>query len=147
MARHGLWILAGTLLLSGCWTNGDKGQALSPELAPLAAGVAVFKEMQEMELNLEFVVPTSCTRVTPLDSYRLVLLRLDQGQKIPVVDQFVGSRTRKLRDPDLVQGGRYEAQIFHQDHPELKSKKSFMLNERTPWILLDVPCLDGLEKK
>lgn len=140
--RKGLW---GCLLLlaQGCWyAQDDQGNAtvLGPELVPIAVGVAVYKEAQDVELTLEFMVSSRCARITPLDSYRFSLKKLDDPPEI-LLEQFVSTRTRLIQHPQL-ERGRYEIRVFHQDRVGRTVKKNFSIQEKNPLVLVEVPCLD-----
>jgi hypothetical protein len=140
--KKGWWgVLGMIVLVQGCWSPQDKPTALSPSLAPLAVGVAVYKEAQEIELNLEFVVSSRCTQVTPLNTYRMTLKRWDGAQNEELVDQYVSTRTKLVKHPRLI-AGRYEIRVFHQDHPDRMVKKIFSIGEKNPLVLVDVPCMD-----
>lgn len=144
MKKGWLFLLGWTLLVHGCWyTRDDQGQSslVSPALAPLALGIAVYNEATETELNVEFVVSSRCGRITPLDAYRFVLMREEGGKKELLIDQFIAENVKKVRHPKLG-AGQYAARVFHQDHPQKFIQKRFSINEKTPLILMDVPCLD-----
>jgi len=130
------------ILAQGCWSQDEEGRTtvLSPELVPLAVGVAVYKEAQQVELNLEFVVSSRCVRVTPLDSYRFSLKKLDGTPEV-LTEQFVSTRTKLIEHPRLAHG-RYEIRVFHQDQTQRMVKKTFSIQEKNPLVLVDVPCLD-----
>jgi hypothetical protein len=130
------------ILVPGCWSLEEPGRitSLPGELVPIAVGVAVYKEAQQVELNLEFVVSSRCVRVTPLDSYRFSLKRLDGTPEV-LVEQFVSTRTKLIEHPRLVHG-RYEIRVFHQDQTQRLVKKTFSIQEKNPLVLVDVPCLD-----
>jgi hypothetical protein len=138
------WMIGGLLLVvQGCWiARDDQGHTtvLGPELAPIAVGVAVYKEAQDVDLDLEFVVSQRCVRVTPLDSYRFTLKRLD-GTPEFLVDQFVSTTRKQIQHPRLVPG-RYEIRVFHQDQTKKMARKVFSIQEKNPMVLVDVPCLD-----
>lgn len=116
---------------------------IMPELAPVVAGVAVFNELTDIELNLEFVINSRCTRVTPLDHYRFVLARQDPGHSEVILEQYVSARALKIRHPQLVKG-TYEVRVIHQDHPDRQTKRKFAIATKNPLIVLDVPCLDEI---
>lgn len=130
------------ILTQGCWTTPEEGKAtvLPTEFVPLALGVAAYKEVQQVELNLEFVVSSRCARVTPLDSYRFSLKRLDGTPEV-LMEQFVATRTKLIEHPRLEQG-RYEIRVFHQDQTQRSVKKIFSIQDKHPLVLVDVPCLD-----
>ena len=130
------------IFVQGCWSQDEQGRTtvLQPELVPLAIGVAVYKEAQQVELNLEFVVSRRCLRVTPLDSFRFSLKRLDGTPEV-LIEQFVSTRTKLIEHPRLAHG-RYEIRVFHQDQTQRLVKKTFSIQEKNPLVLVDVPCLD-----
>jgi hypothetical protein len=130
------------ILNQGCWTTHEEGKTtvLPTELVPLAIGVAAYKEAQQVELNLEFVVSSRCARVTPLDSYRFSLKRLDGTPEV-LTEQYVSTRTKGIEHPRL-EHGRYEIRVFHQDQPQRSVKKIFSIQDKHPLVLVDVPCLD-----
>lgn len=138
------WILGGLLLVAqACYySRDDQGHTtvLGPELVPIAVGVAVYKEAQDVDLDLEFIVSQRCARLTPLDSYRFTLKKLDGTPEL-LVDQFVSTRRKQIQHPRL-ERGRYEIRVFHQDQMKKMVKKVFSIQEKNPLVLVDVPCLD-----
>lgn len=129
------------ICLFGC-TVGEKIVVVDPVLAPVAAGYALYHELKDVELTVEFTINNSCVRITPLDNYRFQLISSGGKPGEALIDHVLTGKTMKLRQAHL-RKGHYEAKIYHQDRPDRMSRKTFLISSPRPLIVMEVPCLDA----
>jgi hypothetical protein len=123
------------------WNEKDGSTFTSPVVLPVAVGVAAYNVARSSTLSMEFQHNSDCSRYAPLDAYRISIVRKDKdGESKSVVDRYVSKELEEfkfLSDDD----GRYEATVFHQNQPDIVTRKSFTLGDSSKVLIMRLPCL------